>query len=159
MLTQLADGIVRESLLEIQSGIWRPLAKALYVTVSSPEDAYTKVFLNDDHVLVISPADDLVYFGREVGNIGDDLPGVASFEYNGCRYKKIAEDYQILVCLEFGNPVSTEGEVFFWDYEGDPDDHRLLSLGLRPRDRRRADVDAVVMAATDIKIGRCRDEV
>jgi len=139
--------------LIIKGNKYKVFAKAKYVTENNPENWYVKVFLSDHCVLVLSPSDSFVAVGRDVGSIGIDEPFGDIIEYQGEKYKQTTRDYQILINLEFGDPVETEAEVRFWDYEGIDDPNRILSLGSLTRTGKRADVVVEVIDVDDIQFG------
>ena len=80
-------------------------------------------------------------------SLHDALP---ILEYEQEKYKKIAEDYQIVKELVFGSPLGTEGEVRFIDYECEDDDGKLISVGLIVRNSKRADIVAKTLELKDI---------
>ena len=148
----LIASITNRSSVIIKGKEFSPIAKAIYVTQSAPDTQYAKIFFEGHYALVISPDDEFMYFGRDCGNLGDDLPGRVSFVHNGLEYTKVAEDYQVVLELAFGTPISTEGEVTFWDYESSGDSGHIISLGLVTRTQRRADIVAEVLSSGDVSV-------
>jgi hypothetical protein len=138
--------------LAISGDRFSPVAKVLYVTQSAPLKKYAKIFDARHHVLVISPGDDLAYFGRDAGNLGDDLPTQHRFDFEGQAYERVMEDYQIVVEFEFGDPAATEGEVRFWDYESTSHRGCLISLGLVVKTQSRSDIVARIVTRSDIVV-------
>lgn len=131
---------------------YKPVAKAIYVTESKPEQWYAKVFFPGHMVLVMSPSDNFVYFGEDVGSVGGQVPCPPELTHKDRLYRLVAEDYQIVTKLEFGSPVHTEGEVRFWDYVCVADESYMLSLGVVQRTGARADVVARVLSLDDLSV-------
>jgi hypothetical protein len=142
--------IKESSTLTIHGQKCKPVAKVHYVTVDNPDNEYIKVFFERHFVLVVSPNDNYMYFGKDMGCVLEEYPTPDEFSYNGQSYNKIVMDYQIVNSIEFGNPAETEGEVEFIDYEGE--DNNLISIGKIARNGNRADVVANVIDLTDITI-------
>ena len=69
--------------------------------------------------------------------------------YNGKSFEQVNHDYQMVVCIDFGNPLEVEGEVEFWDYENDSD---IISVAVVSRSKVRADVVAKYISFDDIVI-------
>ena len=148
----LIEKITNKSKLNIFGQIFNVKAKARYIAVQNPENEYYKIFLNSHNVLVLSPIDNFVYFGTDVENIGLESPFEKEIEYNNKKYELINEDYQILVKLEFGSPLETEGEVEFWDYQCEDNQDELISIGIVKRTNKRADIVAKIISIEEIKI-------
>jgi hypothetical protein len=131
--------------IEIVGKAYTILAKTLYVSQDGPAEPYYKVFLDGHNVLCVAPAEGFASLGRDVGKIGGDPPFPDVLEYEGRPYTLLKHDYQIVRHLEFGDPLMTEGEVEFWDYEGAEDSTYLLSIGIVKRTLQRADIVARVL--------------
>ncbi len=127
-------------------------AKAKYVTQKNPREWYVKIFLHGHYALVMSPSDDFIYFGKDVGSIGIDEPFNKQIVYDKKKYSLIGEDYQIMINLEFGSPLTTEGEVEFWDYVCSTDENKIISIGIIKRTAKRADIVARVISLDDIQL-------
>ena len=99
--------------------------------------------------MVISPQDEIAYFGKNEGTISEFNQYGEKVLYNGKSFEQINHDYQIVVEIEFGNPLDVEGEVEFWDYENDSD---IISVAVVSRNKERADVLAKYISFDDIVI-------
>lgn len=152
IMIEFIQNLSERRFVTINSNKYKISAKSIYVTESNPVDWYAKIFFEDHHVLVMSPADDFIYFGKDVGSIGIEEPFGEIISYRGKKYVKVAEDYQIVKKLEFGSPITTEGEVKFGDYECESDNKDILSLGTITRTRKRADIVARVIRLSDITL-------
>lgn len=151
-MTNLIRAITKNSTVVVKGQPYKPIGKATYVTQSAPQTRYVKVFMEGHFALVISPDDNFMYFGRDLGNIGDGLPSTQEFTYTGETYKKTAEDYQIVISLNFGDPNLIEGEVVFWDFESVENPDHVISLGLVQRTKQRADIVAEVLREEDVSV-------
>lgn len=148
-MQKLIESIRPDSLISIRRRPYRVWAQAFYVTEKNPNDRYVKVFLEDHHVLVLSPADKLITFGRDRGALKGIDMDCETFSYEGYAYRAVAADYQIPVGLVFGDPAAVEGEVRFRDYT-DESAARLISLGLVTRTQKRADIVAEILDLQDL---------
>lgn len=151
-MKKLISNIRENSKIIIDNKAYKVLAKAFYVTQSKPNDIYVKVFFKNHYVLVISPSDNFAYFGKNVGAIGPNFPTPTKLCHKSKKYRKVIQDYQIPVKLEFGSPVHTEGEVKFIDYENEKDKNLIISVGLSMKTNRRADIVAKVLNKKNIII-------
>lgn len=125
--------------------------KTFYVTETEKNNWYAKFVMEDHSVLVIAPFDDFMYFGR-IHNIfgsGDDFNDF--IEYDGDKYEKQTEDYQIVKQLVFGDPIIAEGEVHYADYGCENKEELLISLAVVSRTKKRADIIAQVITLDEIK--------
>ena len=148
-IKSIISTIKENSKMSINGKIYEVIAKAFYKTRLNLDDIYVKVFFKDHYVLVISPSDNFIYFGRDAGAIISDFPTPDEIEYNGKKYKKIIRDHQIIVKIEFGSP---EEEVDFIDYECTEDDKFIISVGLAKATNKRADIVAEILDINDISI-------
>ncbi len=125
------------------------LGKGYYVTQTDTNSMYAKILLNDHYVLVISPSDNIAYFGQNKGRLSEFDRCDSEIVFNGKKFIKVNEDYQIMVKLSFGSPLEVEGEVVFWDYEfGD----EIISVAVVSRTKERADVVGRYIKTSDIQI-------
>ena len=123
--------------------------KTVYVTEHELEKWYVKVVFEDHSILVISPFDDFMYYGR-INNVfgkGDQFPD--SLSYEGVYFHKEAEDYQIVKKVVFGDLLMAEGEVSYADYSSDD---VIISLAVVSRTQKRADVIAKVITLQDVEL-------
>ena len=148
----LIKGISEKTIVSIKDKEYVAKAKAYYVTQSSPKKWYVKVFFEGLYVLVLSPSDNFIYFGKDIGSIGYDYPTPKRIEFNGRIFKKITEDYQIMIKYDFGSPINIEGEVKFIDYECIDNDNLFVSVGLIVRTNSRADIYAEIVNLNDVRI-------
>lgn len=151
-LETLIHDIKEGTRLRIRNDEYKAIAKSLYVTQSNPEDYYAKVFFEDHYVMAISPSDDFLCFGKDIGQLPFEYPSPDSFDYEGETYQKVCSDYQIVKELVFGSPLNTEGEVKYTDYEGKNDDTKIISIGPVVRTGTRADIIAEIIDLKDISI-------
>ena len=151
-MKKLIEDITEFSSVLIGGKVYKVWAKCIYVTESNITDAYAKVFLEDQHMLVISPHDGFIYFGRIVDPVSPVFSASDEIVFNDEKYTKIVEDYQIVSHLIFGSPFDAEGEVKFIDYKNVADDSKLIRVGLMVRTNLRADMGAGVLNENDIEI-------
>jgi hypothetical protein len=149
-MEKLIENIKESSILTIHGQNYKPVAKVHYVTSENPDNEYVKVFFEGHFVLVISPDDNYMYFGKDMGCVWKEYPTPDKFSYNGQIYSKVVMDYQLVKFVEFGNPMNSEGEVEFIDYKGK--NNSLVSIGKVMRNGKRADVVANIIDLTDIII-------
>lgn len=135
--------VINEKLYKLES-----LVK--YCTFENPKDYYYKIITSEHKILVLSPSDKLIYFGRVIEKISDQLPN-KDLLYKGEKYQKINSGYQMVVKIIQGEPQSIEGEVNFIDFI-DGDKKKILSLAIESRTMERVDVFAEIIDADHIKI-------
>ena len=148
-MNELINKISRHATLQINSKIYNVYSKVLYVTASNQEHWYAKIKLSDNHVLVIAPFDNVMYFGSVVEPLKYSLPGPAEISYQRNIFNKVADDYQIVKEFIFGDYLTTEGEVLFSDYENGSS---IISLGTVSRTGERADVVAQYISLSDVTV-------
>lgn len=152
-MEKLLRNITPEKTIVIKGKELKIRAKSVYVTQSNPLTSYTKIFLEQHHALVICPKENFVYFGKDIGSIGIDPPFPKQITYNGEKYQMTAHDYQIVKCLEFGDPLKTEGEVEFWDFQSETDNKTLLlSIAVITRTNKRADIVGQVLSNQEFEV-------
>lgn len=127
--------------------------KTYYVTEGEKNNWYAKIVFEDHSILVIAPFDDYMYFGKINNVFGDGNNFSDVITYNGERFNKVAEDYQIVKQLVFGDPLLAEGEVSYADYSSEEDESAIISLAVVSRTKQRADVVARVVKLSDIFLG------
>ena len=135
----LLEKINENSILKILEDEYKVLGKTFYVTEKEPDVMYAKILLNNHYVLVVSPEDRIIYFGKDVGTIADFSGFNEQVNYDQNIYYQVNHDYQIVVSIEFGSPIKVEGEVEFWDYEYEDN---VISVAVNSRTKSRADVIA-----------------
>lgn len=128
---------------------YRVLGKTFYVTEKAPTDTYAKILLDNHNVLVISPSDEIAYFGKNEGHIQEFDSYPETVVYRGVKYKMINHDYQIVSCIEFGSTLEIEGEVEYWDYEMND---MIVSIAVVSRTKKRADVVARYLSLDQISV-------
>lgn len=146
---ELLKQIVKNGEISIEGTPHKVLGKVFYTTLNDPNSEYAKILLDDHFVLVISPMDNVAYFGKNEGQLQsfDSLDSIV--KYKGKLFNQVNHDYQIVLKIEFGSPVEVEGEVEFWDYECD---NEIISIAKVSRDNSRADVIAQYILLKNIKI-------
>ena len=148
-MEKLLKSITPGKLISIKGKTLKARAKSVYVAQSQPLISYTKIFMEEHHVLVICSKEKFAYFGKDVGSIGFAPPFQKNITYKGLTYQLISHDYQIVTCLEFGDPLETEGEVEYWDYQSD---NYLLSIAVIKRNNKRSDIVAQIISPDDIRV-------
>lgn len=146
---KLLDKIVEGSSIIFEEEKFNVLGKCYYVTQKDPNTVYAKILLNDHYVLVVSPEDNIAYFGKNIGQIYefDSFDNTVIFKEK--EFEQVNTDYQIMVELVFGSPLDVEGEVLYWDYESGND---IISIAIVSRTNKRADVVAKYIDLSNIKI-------
>lgn len=145
----ILDKITKGCTISIANKKYKVLSKVLYVTQNESQSIYAKMILEEHNILVISPQDEIAYFGKNKGTLPEFSQYGEKVLYNGKSYEQVNHDYQIVVSIEFGNPLDVEGEVEFWDYENDSD---IISVAVDSRSKVRADVVAKYISFDDIVI-------
>lgn len=145
----ILDKITEGRTILIENEKYKVISKVLYVTQNDPQAVYAKMILEGHNILVISPQDDIVYFGKNEGALPEFSQYGEKVLYKGKTFEQVNHDYQIVVGIEFGNPLDVEGEVEFWDYENDSD---IISVAVVSRSKARADVVAKYISLEDIVI-------
>jgi hypothetical protein len=148
---ELLERITDRKTICIKGTQFKVLGKAFYTTQNDTESRYAKILLDNHYVLVISPADEIYYFGKNEGQISAFDSQKISVEYQDKTFKQVNHDYQIVLALEFGSPLEVEGEVEFWDYEAD---NTIISVAKVSRNNSRADVVAEYISFEDIIINK-----
>lgn len=146
---KLLDKIIEGSSIIFEGNKYRVLGKGFYVTQDDPNTIYAKILLSNHNVLVISPEDNIAYFGKNVGQISDFDSFSEQIEYNQKKFTKVASDYQIMIDLSFGSPLDVEGEVAYWDYEYEDE---IISIAVVSRTKKRADVIAKYIDLESIEV-------
>lgn len=147
---ELIDKIKSGTKLTVSGEKHETITKTVYVTEAERNNWYAKVVFEDHSILVIAPFDNFMYFGRIQNIFGNGNEFENSIEYNGKKFDKTAEDYQIVKSLVFGDPLVAEGEVRYADYASEYDDSTIISLAVVSRTGNRADVIAKVLDAKDV---------
>lgn len=145
----ILDKITKECTISIEDKKYKVLSKVLYVTQNESQSVYAKMILEEHYILVISPQDEIAYFGKNEGTLPEFNQYSEKVFYKGKSFKQANHDYQIVVSIEFGNPLDVEGEVEFWDYENESD---IISVAVVSRSKVRADVVAKYISFDDIVI-------
>lgn len=145
----ILDRITEGCTISVANEKYKVLSKVLYVTQNEPQSVYAKMILDDHNILVVSPQDEIAYFGKNEGTLPEFNQYGEKVLYNGKSYEQVNHDYQIVVGIKFGNPLDVEGEVEFWDYENDRD---IISIAVVSRNKVRADVVARYISIDDIVI-------
>jgi hypothetical protein len=152
----LIDSIKCNSTIEVCGKKFKVMSKALYVTETESQKWYTKIILDGHWILVIAPFDNFIYFGHIQNVFGDGDLFPDNLKYDNNIFEKVAEDYQIMKEIIFGDPLMVEGEVKFADYECG-DGGTLISLAVVSRTKERADVIAKILTETDIIVMKEND--
>ena len=144
----ILDKIIKGSSVVYSGREYKVLGKATYTTRKDPDSTYAKILLEDHHVLVIVP-DEMIYFGKNEGQLSefDSLDKIV--QYNGQQFEQVNHDYQLRRDVEFGSPVEVEGDVEFWDYEVG---ESIISVAKTGDGEERADVVAKYISFDDIEV-------
>ena len=62
----ILDRITEGCTISIANAKYKVLSKVLYVTQNEPQSVYAKMILEDHNILVVSPQDEIAYFGRNI---------------------------------------------------------------------------------------------
>ena len=145
----ILDKIKEGCTILVENEKYKVISKVLYVTQNDSQAVYAKMILEGHNILVISPQDEIAYFGKNEGTLPEFSQYCEKVSYKGKSYEQVNHDYQIVVGIEFGNPLDVEGEVEFWDYENDSN---IISVAVVSRSKVRADVVAKYISFDDIVI-------
>lgn len=145
----LLDNIVEGSSIIFEGNKYNVLGKCYYVTQKDPKTVYAKILMNDHHVLVVSPTDNVAYFGKNFGQIREFDSFDTTVKFKEKYFEQVNTDYQIMIELVFGAPLDVEGEVLYWDYESGDD---IISVAIVSRTNKRADVVAKYIDLFDVQI-------
>ncbi len=145
----ILDKITEGCTILVENEKYKVISKVLYVTQNDPQTVYAKMILEGHNILVISPQDEIAYFGKNEGTLIEFSQYDEKVLYKGKSFVQANHDYQMVVDIEFGNPLDVEGEVEFWDYENDSD---IISVAVVSRSKERADVVAKYLSLDDIVI-------
>lgn len=145
----ILDKITEGCTILINNEKYKVTSKVLYVTQNDSQAVYAKMILEGHNILVISPQDEIAYLGKNEGMLSEFSQYSDKVLYKGKSFEQVNHDYQIVVGIEFGNPLDVEGEVEFWDYENDSD---IISVAVVSRSKVRADVVAKYISYNDIVI-------
>lgn len=145
----ILDKITEGRTILVENEKYKVISKVLYVTRNDPRAVYAKMILGGHNILLISPQDDIAYFCKNEGMLPEFSQYGEKILYKGKSFEQVNHDYQIVVSIEFGNPLDVEGEVEFWDYENDSD---IISVAVVSRSKARADMVAKYISLEDIAI-------
>lgn len=151
-MKEFIESLAEGSKINILSKEYVAIGCVDYVMFNQPESAYTKVYFSGHRVLLLVILDNFASLGKNMGIVvqGDDFG--QSISFRGKEYELQTNDYQIVKCVRFGNPVELEGEVEFWDYTGIDNSKSLISIAKVTKTGERADVVAVEINEADFQI-------
>lgn len=127
------------------------LSKTVYMTQTST-DEYVKYILSGHKILVVIPTDNMIYLGTIVEPFEQNQTFSDEIIFNSISFSKVASDYQVVKCVEFGNPQEVEGEVVWADYANDETPETYISCAYVPKTNSRADIVGKILEIGDIKI-------
>ena len=127
------------------------MSRTKYI-VESCDSPYYKMVFNDHTILVVSPDDSYMYYGRIVPPIPYDYPTPNSVVLDGTTFISSTRDIQHPIEVEFGTEDFVERDVDFTDYQAENDKNKVLSVAIVLKDGSRADVLATVVKGRDIKL-------
>ena len=131
------------------------MTEQLYSTfrpTNSYANVYFKYILSGHKILVVIPTDNMIYLGKIVKEFENNQIFSDSIDYNNHTYFKIASDYQIVKCVEFGNPQDVEGEVLWADYLCEEVPETYISCAYVPKTNSRADIVGEIITTDGISI-------
>lgn len=131
--------------------IYSVLSKTVYVTEESA-DEYIKYLLSGHKVLVVIPSDNLIYFGGMQKEFEEGNHFSEYLYFEGVKFNKVASDYQLVKCVEFGDPRNVEGEVFWADYQSTEINDIYISCAFVLKTNKRADIVAKILTNSDITL-------
>ena len=137
--------------ISIKNEQFEVLSKTSYITATS-SDMYFKYILSGHKILVVIPTDNMIYLGKIVKEFENNQTFSDSIDYDNHTYFKVASDYQIVKCVEFGNPQDVEGEVLWADYLCEEIPETYISCAYVPKTNSRADIVGEIITADDISI-------
>ncbi len=143
--------LVKNQKIFINGEEFEVLSKTIYITQSST-DEYIKYILSAHKILVVIPTDEMIYIGEIVEPFEDKHNFSKEIKYKSNIFKKIASDYQVVKCVEFGNPQEVEGEVEWADYACDEMPEIYISCAFVPKINNRADIVGKIINLDNIKI-------
>ena len=149
---QFIEQVKENSKINVCGKIYTAVAKTIYVTEQEPNNWYVKLVMDDHSILVLAPFDDFIYFGTINNIFGESSSFKDDLIYNSCKFSKVAEDYQIVKNLVFGNPLTSEGEVHYADYTAEENEDVYISLAVVSRTKKRADIVAKILSLSDLSM-------
>ena len=137
--------------IKINDKEYEVISKTIYMTQSST-DEYIKYILSGHNILVVIPTDEMIYLGHIVDQFETEQNFSNEIVYENHKFEKVASDYQVVKCVEFGNPQEVEGEVVWADYACDDVPEVYISCAYVPKTKQRADIVGRILEINDIKI-------
>lgn len=117
------------------------VSKVKYVSAKAIDEVYYKIIFEDHSILVISSDFETVYYGAIIPMLENySLPFPNKIAYKNENFNLVANDYQIVSEICFGNPLLIEGEVNYADYICEENPQKCISLAIVSRTNERADV-------------------
>ncbi len=154
-MKKFIDKITKQVILSIDGKDYHPKAKVLYFEngENSPS-TYYKVFMKEDHAVLVYLVDaNMLFFGRDKGNIGTDFINQLQFSYNGQDFKIVEKGYQYVQRIDFGTPLDAEGECIYWDCKTlTGDKKQFVNLGIMSDTGERGDLVGREISKEEIKI-------
>lgn len=150
--SNLIKSIKKDSVIVIDNKQYNVKTKTHYANIKNTELKYTKFVLSDENILVINADRKSIFLGKIVNDFykGEKFP--KQFTYQGKKFKKFEEDYQVVTKIEFGEPCECEGECLWVDYACENDDEICIDMAYVYRDKKRADILAKWIDIGDIKL-------
>ncbi len=146
-MEELINNIKENVKININGKDYIVKTKTLY-GIEEDEDAYYyKCILNTGDTLVIIPDDDLIYIGKEIGNLKFRRPEESVLFYNENLFVKVGDGNQFIKNIEFGTGI--EEKCIFEDFVSQD---QIISLGYLPDEERRADILADIIDIKNIKV-------
>lgn len=122
--------------------------KTWYSIEEDKTTSYVKCELSQDQVLVLSPADAILYLGKVVEVLPYQRVSEEEIVYRGEVLYKTGEGHQFITKIEFGKKEEVEGACIFEDFEANK---KIISLGYLTERKKRADVLAEILEINDIR--------
>ena len=121
--------------------------KTWYSIEEDKTTSYVKCELSQNQVLVLSPADGIIYLGKVVEALPYQRVSEEEIVYRGEVLYKTGEGHQFITKIEFGKKEEVEGACIFEDFEANK---KIISLGYLTERKKRADVLAEILEIDDI---------
>lgn len=151
-MQKFIESLTEGSIINILGEKYVTIGCVDYLMFNHPETTYTKIYLNDNRMLVMAVSDNFSYFGKDVGTLAEGNNFGKNITFEAKNYELQTNDYQVVKCVRYGSPVKLEGEVEFWDYQGVDDSKSLISLAKVAKTGERSDVVAREVSEADYYI-------
>lgn len=153
MINEMVKKINSSTKVKIYNEIHNFKSMVYYTSEENSKCEYIKCVLDNNKILEFIPSDNLIMLGTIIEGLAYEAVDDEENEilFKGEKYKKITEDYQIVKCIKFGDPIEVEGELIYTDFEG-INNGKMISLAEVVRTEERADVELEELSIEKIEI-------